>query len=134
MANSIATSNEKNQGEIFLPAIHKDFKGLVQCGMGKRPKPQTRDIFLGAWLDHFGLSRSEAARIAGCGQPYISNIVSGSRKNVNALYLLRLSEHLEVSVNDFYRRPPSKAEINALANLSPRAQTAILNPKPRKAG
>ena len=112
----------------------RDFNELVQCSMGKRQKPQPRDIFLGAWLDYFGLSRSEAARIAGCGQPYISNIVSGDRKNVNAMYLLLLSEHLGISINDFYSRPPAAAAIDQIAHLSPAAQAAVLGARRRKAG
>lgn len=100
--------------------------------MGKVPKTAPREIFLGEWLDNFEIGRSEAARIAGCTQGYISNIARGARENVNALYLLRLSEHMHITINDFYRRPPSVTQLAPLADLSPAARQAVLDRKRRK--
>lgn len=106
---------------------------LLQCGMAKQKHPVQREIFLKDWLDHFGIGPTEAARIAGCTQSYISNISRGARENINALYLLRLSEHLEINVNDFFRPLPSQSQIAPLQDLSPKAQAAILANKRRKA-
>jgi hypothetical protein len=73
--------------------------------MAKHKNIEPREIFLGDWLKAWGIGPTEAAKIAGCTQSYISNISRGVRPNVNALFLLRLSEHMRVNVNDFFRRP-----------------------------
>jgi transcriptional regulator with XRE-family HTH domain len=133
MDQSISTRNNISQPQIFPLEMSLRVNGLVKCGMAKPAKPTPREIFLGQWLDSFEISRSEAARIAGCTQGYISNIARGARENVNALYLLRLSEHMHVTVNDFYRKPPSVSQLAPLADLSPAARQAILSRKQRKA-
>ncbi len=89
---------------------------FLQCGMGKRTKLEPREIFLGDWLDHFGIGPTEAAGIAGCTQSYISNISRGARDNVNVLYLLKLSEYLDVNVNDFFRPLPNQSQLAAIKN------------------
>jgi transcriptional regulator with XRE-family HTH domain len=105
----------------------------LQYPMTKKPHDETREIFLGDWLEHFGIGATEAARIAGCTQSYISNISRGARTNINALYLLRLSEHLGININDFFRPLPSPAQLAPLKDLSPKAQEALLSHKRRKA-
>jgi transcriptional regulator with XRE-family HTH domain len=133
MAATISTRNGKSQPEIFLGEISVPSGKLLQCDMAKRSNTDAREIFLGDWLAHFEIGPTEAAKIAGCTQSYISNISRGARTNINALYLLKLSEHLEVNINDFFRPLPSQAQIAPLKGLSPKAQAAILAPKRRKA-
>lgn len=133
MDTTISTRNGKSQAEIFLGEISVPSGKLLQCGMAKRSDTEAREIFLGDWLAHFEIGPTEAAKIAGCTQSYISNISRGARTNINALYLLRLSEFLEININDFFRPLPSKAQIEPLKGLSPKAQAAILAPKRRKA-
>jgi hypothetical protein len=101
--------------------------------MSKTDDDSDREIHLGAWLELLQTDVGEAAKFAGCGQPYMSNIIAGRKKNINVLYLLRLSEALGVTVNDFYRPLPSKAQLHTLQNLSPKAQQTILNRQKKKA-
>lgn len=101
--------------------------------MGKKPTVEIPEIFLGEWLKLLGVGATAAAKIAGCSQSYISNISGGRRENVNALYLLRLSDHLGIKVNDFYQKPPSAAAIEPFADISPEARTAVLNRRQRRA-
>jgi hypothetical protein len=129
----ISPRNAKSQPEIF-PVEIVPFGGIsLQCGMAKRSNGETREIYLGDWLEHFGIGATEAAQIAGCTQSYISNISRGARTNVNALYLLKLSEHMELNINDFFRPIPSQAQIASIKDLSPKAQDAVLARKRRKA-
>lgn len=107
-------------------------RGFLQCDMAKRTNVEPQEIYLGAWLKLKGIRATEAARIAGCTQSYISNVSRGAKKNVNALYLLRLSEHMEITVNDLFRKPPSEAQIKSLSEFSPEAQESLLRSK-RKA-
>lgn len=103
--------------------------GLLECAMARERKARPREIFLTDWLEYFTVSQTRAAEIAGCTQSYISNIGRGARSNVNALFLLALSEELGITVNDMFRRPPSKAQVAQLQEYSPQAQTAILSRK-----
>lgn len=133
METIISTRNAKSQSEIFPVEITEAKIGSLQCLMAKQPESDTREIFLGDWLEHFEIGPTEAAKIAGCSQSYISNISRGVRKNINALYLLKLSEHLEININDFFRPLPSQSHINSIKALSPRARDAVLTRGRRKA-
>lgn len=100
--------------------------------MPKRAHQEARDIYLGEWLEHFEIGPTEAAKIAGCTQGYISNISGGRKANVNALYLLRLSEHIGINVNDFFRPLPNANHLAALQSLSPQGQAALLGRRQQK--
>jgi plasmid maintenance system antidote protein VapI len=90
------------------------------------------EIYLGDWLELFEVQVGEAAEIAGCGQSYISNIIANRKSNINVLFLLRLSESLGVTVNDFYRPLPNRSQLTTLKNLSPKAQATLLARQQRK--
>lgn len=99
---------------------------FLECGMQKKAKDETPEIFLGEWLKLFGTGPTQAAKIARCTQSYISNISAGRKTSIDAVYLLRLSEHFKVTINDFFKRPPSQSQTAAFAELSPEAREAIL--------
>jgi plasmid maintenance system antidote protein VapI len=126
MGESISTRNQKSQPEIFPVEIVAGSVSLLPWDMDKAGDEQPPTIYLGAWLEEFKIDNGEAAKAAGCDQSYISNIVAGRKPNINVLYLLRLSEYMGVTVNDFYRRLPNKTQLEALKNLSPKAQATLL--------
>lgn len=97
--------------------------------MGKIKPADPPEIFLGSWLTYFGKQVTEAAAVAGCSQGYISNIKYGRKKNINYLYLWRISEWLGVTVDDFFKEAPEAVE----AKHSPKAQAAIRARQLRKA-
>ena len=101
--------------------------------MGKHDDEEPPEIFLGRWLEFFEKDVTEAAGAAGCTQGYISNIIANRKPNVNVLYLLRISEWLGVTVNDFYRPLPRKSELAAFKQLSPKAQEAVLAKQRKRA-
>lgn len=45
--------------------------------------------------------------------------MSGRKKNPSAHILRALSEVLNITINDFYRKPPTAAQMDRLKNLSP---------------
>lgn len=102
--------------------------------MAKRKQIEPQEIFLGEWLNLAGIGPTEAAKIAGCTQSYISNISSGARGHINVLYLLKLSDDMGITVNDFFRKPPANAQIASLRAFSPEAQDFLLRPKRQKRG
>lgn len=106
---------------------------LVPSFMGNNPKPEPREIFLGAWLELFEIGSTDAAAIAKCSQSYISNISRGRKGNINALYLMALSEEMGITVNDLFRRPPPRTQIAQLREYSPQARAALITLKRKRA-
>ena len=133
MAPSISPGNDSRQDGIFLPGTAVQKEVPLKCNMGKVIDEEPPEIFLGQWLEFFETDVSEAAVAAGCSQGYVSNIIANRKPNVNVLYLLKISELLGVTINDFYRPLPKKSELDAFKKLSPKAQNAILH-KQRKKG
>lgn len=129
MGHTISTRNQKSQPEIFLEGIATDTNTRLPYGMREDEDPK---LHLGAWLELLETDVGTAAKIAGCDQSYISNIIAGRKKNVNVLYLLRISEELGVTINDFYRPLPGRSQLNAFKNLSPKAQATILARQSKK--
>ena len=101
--------------------------------MGKKAGDEPPKIYLGEWLAEFEIENGQAAEWAGCDQSYISNIAANRKPNVNVLILLRLSEKMGVTVNDFYRPLPNRSQLSALKNLSAKAQATLLARFQRKA-
>jgi hypothetical protein len=126
MAETISIGNSAGQVEKFLPEITNGFSELLVCRMGKKAKPQNFELHLGPWLKLFEVSETEAAKAGGCGQSYISNLIAGRKENPSALILLRISEYLGITVNDLYRMPPNRADVEPVINLSQRARETIL--------
>lgn len=107
--------------------------GPIKSDMPRKPEIDETRIYLGDWLKQFDVEVGEAARIAGCGQSYISNIIANRKNNINVLYLLRISEKLGITVNDLYRRLPSRSEMSAFESLSPKARATIIEQQRKKA-
>lgn len=122
----------ESQQEIFLEEISSPIKASLQCDMTALHDEEAPEIYLGDWLELFEVQVGEAAEIAGCGQSYISNIIANRKSNINVLFLLRLSEKLGVTINDFYRPLPNRSQLTTLKNLSPKAQATLLARQQRK--
>ena len=129
----IPPGNDRSQTKRFLWEMSFEVKDLLKFDMGKKIKDDAPHIYLGDWLDEFEIGRTEAAEIAGCDQPYISNICANRKHNVNVLILLRLSEYMRVNINDFYHPLPEKSGMATFKRLSPRAQNTLLEHYRKKA-
>ncbi len=139
MDTDISTRNTNCQTKRFPSGISFEGNGLVICDMPRpirKPVPiepaEPAEIFVGQWLKYYGVTQVEAGEIGGCGQSYIANISAGRKKNVNAQILLRLANHLDIKVHDFFRRPPSPEIEAALADLSPEARASVIDRKRRR--
>lgn len=133
MDASISPGNGFRQPAIFPPGTARSGGLPLKCDMAKAKKEPPLRIFLGQWLDFFEMDVGEAAKVAGCSQGYVSNIIANRKTNINVLYLLNISNKLGVTINDFYRPLPRKAELDAFKELSPKAQAAILQKERKKA-
>ena len=126
MGSHISPRNQESQPQIFPVEIVRVPITKIEWGMGKQTDDEPPQIYLGQWLEEFQIDNGKAAAMAGCDQSYISNIVANRKPNVNVLILLRLSEGMGVTINDFYRKLPTKASLAALKDLSPKAQATLL--------
>jgi transcriptional regulator with XRE-family HTH domain len=66
----------------------------------------------------------DLARNVHIGESYVSSLVSGKKKGTPTL-LLEISEWLGITVNDLYRRPPSRDAVASVEEMTP-AQIASL--------
>lgn len=82
-----------------------------------------RPLFVGEWVARFlvqtGRQQEDIAEAVGITDAYLSELMSGKKKNPSAHVLRALSEELGITINDFYRKPPSQAQLDRLKNLSP---------------
>ena len=101
--------------------------------MSKKPSNPEPKMHLGDWLKLLDVEVGRAAKMADCGQSYISNMIAGRRTNPNTLILYRLTEKLGITINDLYRQVPRAPEVETLQNLSPRAQQTVLALRHKKA-
>lgn len=133
MGDTISPGNQKSQPKIFPVEISTPIVPFINYDMANGTSGELSKIYLGDWLEAFQLDNGAAAKAAGCDQSYISNIVAGRKTNINVLILLRLSEAMGVTVNDFYRPLPNKSQLATLNALSPKAQAALLERFQKKA-
>lgn len=89
-----------------------------------------RPLFVGEWVAQFisqsGRQQEDIADAVGITDAYLSELMSGKKKNPSAHVLLALSEELGITINDFYRKPPTAAQMDKLKNLSP-SDAAVLS-------
>jgi transcriptional regulator with XRE-family HTH domain len=93
--------------------------------MGKLPARKYRPLYIGEWLAATGHGVAETAKSVGVDPSYISNMISNRRRNPAAHVLLAISEYLGVTVNDLYRRPPTREVLHSLGGLSPTALQSL---------
>lgn len=82
-----------------------------------------KPLFVGEWVARFiiqtGRQQEDIAEAVGISDPYLSELMSGRKKNPSTHVLRALSEELGITINDFYHKPPSQAQLDRLKNLSP---------------
>lgn len=93
--------------------------------MPARPPIPFKKLHLGEWLSRLDRKPREVAEKVGIGEAYMSELISGAKKNPSAQVLLAISEEIGLTVNDLYKVPPSASAIKAAGDLSP-SQIAAL--------
>lgn len=90
--------------------------------MGHMPRISAklfRPLHVGEWVSQSGRQQEDIAESVGITDAYLSELMSGKKKNPSAHVLRALSEELGITINDFYSKPPSQAQRERLKNLSP---------------
>lgn len=78
-----------------------------------------RPLHVGEWVAQSGRQQEDIADASGIGNAYLSELISGKKKNPSVHVLRSLAEELGITINDFYRKPPTGAQRERLKNLSP---------------
>lgn len=109
-------------------------EGFDNWGMVKRPRKPTKNtvpaaprkpskaapqLHLGLWLARLSREQKEVAEAAGIGKSYMSHLVSGKKKNPASDKVLLISIELGVTVNDLYKPPPPRAQMDQLKQYEP---------------
>lgn len=78
-----------------------------------------RKLYIGEWLARLNLKPEHIAKEVGIQPSYLSDMISGKKKNPSARLLLAISEAMGVPMNDLYRAPPSTSQLEAIKDFSP---------------
>lgn len=83
-------------------------------------------LFIGEWVLQSRRPQEEIADKVDITDAYLSELVSGRKKNPSVHILRVLADELGITINDFYRKPPSASQLERLKNISP-ADAAVLS-------
>ena len=88
--------------------------------MGKRPgsiKPER--LFIGEWVAAMGRRQNEVADAAGLTDAYLSQLVTGRRKNPSHAVLKAIADELGISTDRLHELPPDDEVVGAIRKLDP---------------
>lgn len=85
-----------------------------------------RPLYIGEWALQDRRQQEEIAEATDITDAYLSELMSGRKKNPSVHILRALSRVLGITIDDFYTRPPTSAQMDRLKNLSP-AEAATLS-------
>lgn len=101
-------------------------------GMTVKPRAQARRIrklFVGEWIRALGFRQVEVVRATGINEGYLSELVSGSKKNPSFEYLNEIAEFLGIPVSYFNRAPPDREFMQEAAELDPKVLAKLMTPR-----
>lgn len=108
-----------------VPKAPNRTKARRRRALPRKPLPQ---LFLSEWLARLKKKQQEIAKAAGIGKSYMSQIVSLQKDDPSAAIVFWISEALGVTVNDLYRPPPTRAEIDKLREYRRATIESLINP------
>lgn len=78
-----------------------------------------RPLHVGEWVAQSGRQQEDIAEAAGLTNAYLSELISGKKKNPSIHIVRAICDELGIKIDDIYRKPPSRAQLDRLKNLSP---------------
>lgn len=93
------------------------------------PRPQKnrqfRKLYIGPWLARLGKKPVDAAKAIGVTETYMSELISGKKKNPGHAILFDLSEWLGIPMNALYRMPPAQNAVDAVEGMTAAEMAAL---------
>lgn len=91
-----------------------------------RPQPS---LFLGEWIRTLGKSQKDVAGAAGVNEGYLSQLISGQKKNPSAGLLVDIANYLGIPLQSLYQMPPDREFLKQARQLDPTLLERLMNPK-----
>jgi transcriptional regulator with XRE-family HTH domain len=98
-------------------ADHRDMVGKTLKRSAQRPA--TRRLYLGEWIRAMGRKPAEVAKAADINEGYLSQLISGQKKNPSALLLHSIADFIGIPMQYLYRPPPNRTWLAEAADLEP---------------
>lgn len=102
------------------------------------PRKAPPKLYVGEWVARLGRKQTDVAEAARITEAYLSEIISGKKKNPSLAVLLAISDALGITINDLRYPPPPIEAIEAARRLDPTQLAALarllseMNVPPRK--
>lgn len=93
------------------------------------PKRQFRKLFVGEWIRALGVRQVEVVRATGINEGYLSELISGNKRNPSFEILNQIAEFLGIPVSYFNRAPPDREFIAEAAELDPKVLAKLMAPR-----
>lgn len=78
-----------------------------------------KPLYIGEWVLQSRRQQEDIADKVGITDAYLSELMSGKKKNPSVHLLRALADELGITINDFYHKPPTAAQMERLKNLTP---------------
>lgn len=92
-------------------------------------KSQFRKLFVGEWIRALGFRQVEVVRGTGINEGYLSELISGGKRNPSFEVLNEIAEFLGIPVSYFNRAPPDREFIAEAAEIDPRVLAKLMSPR-----
>lgn len=98
-----------------------DHPGMVKRPVKPRARPQRAPLplFLGQWLRALGIKQVDVVRGTTVSEGYVSQLVSGEKKNPNPAILNEIADFLGIPLHYLRRPPPPKEFLQEVGALDP---------------
>jgi transcriptional regulator with XRE-family HTH domain len=84
-----------------------------------RPVKAFRPLYIGQWIRALGMTPAEVARGTGMNEGYLSQLISGDKKNPSGATLSLLAGHLGIPIDYLYRPTPDREFIEKAGQIDP---------------
>lgn len=76
-------------------------------------------LHIGPWITRLGRTQAEVAKAISVTEPYLSELISGKKKNPTFNLIADLADELGIPVQSLRRPPPRLEAIQSVADLPP---------------
>lgn len=100
---------------------HHDHRGMGQRPAKRRTASSTqfRPLYIGQWIRALHKRPRDVSKGTGINEGYISQLISGEKKNPSGAKLALIAEYLDIPLGYLYRPPPGQEFLEEAATLDP---------------
>ena len=92
--------------------------GIKHERMPAKARTAFKKLYIGEWMVRLNCSREDMQEAAGIGKAYLSQLISGKKKNPSTAILMSIAAKLGLKLEDLYKPPPPAETIDSLKGLS----------------